>query len=203
MDFKKPKRVLTRQEALTMEQVKELYEFKCSTISHTEEKDVFVFQCLTSLRYGDLKLVSKRILTEDNCLFIKEIKDISKPNRKIPLYVIAMEILEKYDYKLPLSTNQEQNRIIKDILRAMGYVHEVEYSRIKGVEQERFVEPFCDRITTHTARRSFVTILCNAGLADKIIMSVTGHRDIKTFNMYHQVDSLALMSAVNRVFSAM
>ena len=94
-----------------------------------------------------------------------------------------MKIIKRYDYELPLSTNQEQNRAIKKILRAMGYVHEVEYYRTKGVEQQRFIEPFCDRITTHTARRTFVTILRNAGVADKVIMSVTGYRDIKTFNM--------------------
>lgn len=202
IDFKKPQRVLTRQEALSMEQVKALYEFQCATESLTKAKDVFVFQCLTGLRYGDLKLVNKRIVTADGCLFLKEGKDHTKPDREIPLYRIAMEILQKYDYDLPLSTNQEQNRAIKKILRAMGYVHEVEYSRTKGVEQERFVEPFCDRITTHTARRTFVTILRNAGLADKVIMSVTGHRDIKTFNMYHQVSSMATVNAINRIFSA-
>ena len=85
----------------------------------------------------------------------------------------------------------------------MRYVQEVEYYRTKGVEQQRFIEPFCDRITTHTARRTFVTILRNAGVADKVIMSVTGHRDIKTFNMYHQVSSMATVKAINRIFNAL
>lgn len=203
LEFKKPQRVLTRQEALTMEQVKAIYDFECATESLIEARDVFVFQCLTGLRYGDLELVNKRIITADNCLFLKEGKDHTKPDREIPLYKIAMEILQKYNYDLPLSTNQEQNRAIKKILRAMEFVHDVEYSRTKGVEQQRFIKPFCDRITTHTARRSFVTILRNAGLADKVIMSVTGHRDIKTFNMYHQVSSMATANAINKIFSAM
>ena len=203
IEFKKPQRVLTRQEALTMDQVKAMNDFQCATESLTKARDIFVFQCLTGMRYSDLELVNKRIVTIQKCLFLKEGKDSKKPDREIPLYKIALEILERYDYNLPLSTNQEQNRAIKKILRAMDIVHDVEYSRTKGVEQKRFIKPFCDRITTHTARRSFVTILRDAGLADKTIMSVTGHLDIKTFNMYHQVSSMATVNAINKIFSAM
>ena len=32
-------------------------------------------------------------------------------------------------------------------------------------------------------------------------MSISGHTDITSFNMYHQVDNAARMNAVNRVFS--
>lgn len=202
-DFKKPQRVLTRQEALTMDQVKVLHNFPCLTEAKSKAKDIFIFQCLTGLRYSELELVNKRIITADGCLFLKEDKDTSKPNREIPLYEIAADILKKYNYQLPLTTNQEQNRAIKDIFRKIGLVHEVEFSRTKGVDQMRFIKPFCDRISTHTARRTFVTILRNAGVADKIIMSITGHRDIKTFNMYHQISSSNTMKTVNKVFAGL
>ena len=62
-DFKKPQRVLTRQEALTMEQVKTLHNFRCSSLAKSKAKDIFVFQCLTGLRYSELELVNKRIIT--------------------------------------------------------------------------------------------------------------------------------------------
>ncbi len=29
----------------------------------------------------------------------------------------------------------------------------------------------------------------NKGIADKVIMTITGHADIKSFNQYHQVDN--------------
>ncbi len=107
--FKKPQRVLTRQEALTMDQVKTLHNFPCLTEAKSKAKNVFIFQCLTGLRYSELALVNKRIITLDGCLFLKEDKDPSKPNREIPLYKIAADILKKYNYQLPLTTNQEQN----------------------------------------------------------------------------------------------
>ncbi len=146
---------------------------------------------LNPIHNQTLELVNKRIITTEGSLFLKENKDFSKPAREIPLYRIAADILNKYNYQLPLNSNQEQNRAIKSILRKLGFVQEVEFSRTKGVDQTRFIKPFCDRVTTHTARRTFVTILRNAGVTDKIIMSITDHKDIKTFNVYHQVSSSA------------
>ena len=40
----------------------------------------------------------------------------------------------------------------------------------------------------------------NKGVADKTIMSISGHKDIKTFNMYHQVNNEAKIHAVKSVF---
>ena len=52
-------------------------------------------------------LVNKRIGTSEGSLFLREGKDHTKPDREIPLYRIAMEILQRYDYELQLSTNQD------------------------------------------------------------------------------------------------
>ena len=40
----------------------------------------------------------------------------------------------------------------------------------------------------------------NYGIADKTIMSITGHKYIRTFNMYHQVDDKTTSEALNAVF---
>lgn len=200
-NFKKPQRVLTREEALTLDQLKLLQNFKCKNEKLTISKDLLVFQCLTGMRYGELKLVNKRIVKNLNCLVLKEEKNSSKPTREIPLSSTALEILEKYNYKFPKIANQDQNETIKLVLKDAGFDYEVEYTRTKGVEQKTFVKRFCERISTHTGRRSFITIMRNKGVADKTIMSITGHSDIKTFNMYHQVDNQARFAAVNQVFS--
>jgi len=200
-DFKKPQRVLTREETLSLEQIKELHLFVCENSELEKRKDCFVFQCFTGMRYGDLKRVNKRIVNSNNCLVLKEEKDSSKPTREIPLPSIALDILKKYDYELPLISNQKQNNAIKIILKDAGFNYDVEYTRTKGVEQHTIIKPFCQRISTHTARRSYITIMRNKQIPDKIIMSISGHKDIKTFNMYHQVDDTARISAVNKVFS--
>ena len=198
--FKKPQRVLTREEALNLEDIKTIKEFDCSDEKLNTVKDVFIFQCLTGMRYGELKKVNTRTVFENKYVLLKEEKDKSKKERQIPLMSISLDILLKYNYQLPLISNQKQNDYIKEILEKAGYTHEVEYSRTRGVEQKTFVKRFCDRISTHTARRSFITIMRNKGISDKIIMGITGHTHIKTFNMYHQVDNNSKIDAVKAVF---
>ncbi|MDD7914785.1 tyrosine-type recombinase/integrase [Polaribacter ponticola] len=200
IDFKKPKRVLTREEALSFEDIKTLYNHVCEDPKLNKIKDVFIFQSLTGMRFGELKLINKRTVNSNDCVVLKEEKDSSKDTREIPLISISKAILLKYNYKLPLVSNQKQNDYIKEVLKEAGFVHEVEYSKTKGVEQEVFVKKFYERISTHTARRTFITIMRNKGIADKTIMSISGHKDIKTFNMYHQVNNDAKIHAVKSVF---
>ena len=199
IDFKKPPRVLTREETLTKNDILKIYKHKFDDEILNQIKDIFVFQCLTGMRFGELKTVSKRTV-KNNCVLLKEEKDSSKPTREVPLTYISNEILLKYDYKLPILSNQKHNDYLKEILKKTGFTNEVEYTRTKGVEQKTFVKKFYERISTHTARRSFITIMRNEGIADKTIMSISGHKDFKTFNMYHQVNNVAKITAIRSVF---
>ncbi len=94
----------------------------------------FIFQCLTGMRYGELKRVNKRTINNNDCIVLKKEKNRSKPNRKVPLMSISKSILEKYSCNLPLMSNQKYNDYIKDILKETGFTNEVEYTRTKGVE---------------------------------------------------------------------
>jgi integrase len=46
--------------------------------------------------------------------------------------------------------------------------------------------PFHDRISSHTARRSFITIMKNKKIPDKVIMGFTGHKSLEVFNKYYK-----------------
>ncbi|TNJ44524.1 tyrosine-type recombinase/integrase [Tamlana fucoidanivorans] len=200
--FVKPERVITKEVALTIDQVKAIFEFKPKTKKLEQVRDVFVFQCLTGLRYGELKLVNERCVI-DNILIIHEEKDVSKEPRKIPLFEISNYLLKKYSYKLPLLSNQKQNEYVKDVFEEADFTHEVEYSRTKNKHQEIKHKPFNKRISTHSARRTFVSIMKKKGIADKTIMEMTGHRDFKTFNTYYKVDNIAKVDAIHLAFGSM
>lgn len=202
MDFVKPQKDLTRQEVFSLEDIKLLNSFNCSCDRLTKVKDVFIFQSLTGLRGGELLKVNKRVVF-DNYFVLKEEKDSSKPDREIPLTTISKAILMKYNYELPIITIQKCNDYIKEVIEGAGFTQEVEYTRTKGVEQKTFVKKFYERISSHTARRTFITIMRNNGIADKTIMSISGHRDIKSFNIYHQVNNTARIDAVQSVFGDM
>jgi len=202
ISFEKPKTVVTEEIALTLDQVEEIFNLKCENKGLEGVRDIFVFQCLTGLRYGEMKGINKSSVSE-NYILIKEEKDVTKEYREIPLFQITNYILKKYDYKLPLISNQKQNKYIKDILKGAKYTKDTEFTRVKGVESKKFVKPLHDRISTHSARRTYITIMRNKGIADKTIMSITGHKDLKTFNLYHKVNNEARLKAVVDAFGTM
>ena len=51
-------------------------------------------------------------------------------------------------------------------------------------------KPLFERISTHTARRSFVTNMKLKGIQDSEIMKMTGHKDGKTLAKYDKETSI-------------
>jgi integrase len=200
VSFKKKERVITNQIALTLEDLNKLMDFKFESNKLEKIRDVFVFQCVTGMRYSELSLVKRSNVSDDE-ITLKEEKDTSKEARKIPLISISRYILSKYDYSLPLLTNQKYNDYIKEVFQVMEYTHKVQKVTTKGKENIKEDLFFYDRISTHTARRTFITIMKRQGKSDKLIAKITGHNDMKTLNQYYQVDDSHTKEAMNEVFN--
>lgn len=199
--FKKKERVVTQQIALKKEDLQKLmnHNFEKSKAHLEKIRDVFVFSCVTGLRFGELSFVTKNSIIDGN-IHLKEEKSSEKESRTIPLNDLALYILKKYEYKLPLLTNQRHNEYIKDVFKDAGYTWEVEKNVTKGKAVIREKMFFYERISTHTARRTFITMLKREGKSDKLISKMSGHRDIKTLLAYYIVDDEAKKEAVNDTF---
>ena len=197
--FKKKKRVVTQQIALTLKDLEFIMAQKYDTNRLEKIRDVFVFSCVTGLRFGELKLINRENVNEDNIL-LKEEKESTKELRTIPLNDLSKYILNKYDYKLPLIANQKHNEYIKEVFKKAGYTNLIEKVTTKGKENIRITLPFYERISSHTARRTFITLMKKKGFSDKLIASYQRHRDLKTLNMYYQVDDESKNEAVKKTF---
>lgn len=199
MSFEKKTKVVTKQIALTKSQLQKVIQFRFTNQKLERVRDVFVFSCVTGLRFGELRLFGKEDI-ENNSIVLKEEKDTEKESRTIPLNDISLFILRKYNYQLPLIANQKQNEYIKTVFKKAGFTDEVVKVTTKGKENIRETMAFYERISTHTARRTFITMMKREGLSDKLIASITGHRDMKTLNQYYQVDDESKSEAVQSVF---
>lgn len=197
--FKKKKVVVTNQIALDLKDLDTLMKHDFKSKSLERVRDVFVFACVTGMRFGELKLISFENII-DGEIHLKEEKNSDKEVRRIPLNDIAFFILKKYNFDLPLIANQKHNEYIKDVFEAAGYTHDVEKVTTKGKESIRETMPFYKRISSHTARRTFITMMKKKGFSDKLIASISGHSDMKTLNQYYQVDDVAKSAAVKDVF---
>ncbi|GGG29368.1 transposase [Dokdonia pacifica] len=197
--FKKKERVITKQIALSKDDIDKLLqtEFKIERLEKV--RDIFIFCCVTGMRFGELKLVNIQNIINDK-IILKEEKSVSKKERKIPIPSIGKQILKKYNYKLPLVSNQKMNKAIKEVFQETGYTYDVEKTTTRGKEVIREKMPYFERIGTHTARRTYITMMKSKGKSDKLISEITGHRDIKTLNQYYQVDDTHTANAVDDVF---
>jgi len=183
--FKNIKKQITNEVALTLEQVIEIFEYDFSKNPRLEKvRDLFVFGCFTGMRYSNYSKVKKRDVYQ-GFINVIDIKDNSK-SLSIPLNDYSSYILEKYDYKLPEITNQKFNEYIKEVIQIVGLTDEVKKTIKIGQEIVESTSPFYERVSSHTARRSFITIMKNKKIPDKVIMGFTGHKSLEVFNQYYK-----------------
>lgn len=94
----------------------------------------------------------------------------------IPVKPKAVELLKKYSYKLPQTTNQEANRKIKMIASMAGINSTVQENGVHG--------PKCNFVRTHTARRSAATNLAMQGVPLDFIAKLGGWNKLETLKKY-------------------
>lgn len=198
--FKNIKKELTEEIALTLDQVKEVYEYDFSNNKRLERvRDLFVFGCATGMRYSNYSLVAKSDIY-NNQIHVRDKKNTDK-QITIPLNDFSKSILEKYDYDLPLIANQKFNDYIKEVFKELDYTQSIKKSSKIGNKVIEKIVPLYQRISSHTSRRSFITIMKNKKIPDKVIMSYTGHRSLEVFNKYYKPNQEEKVDFMNSVWS--
>ncbi|MFC3159495.1 Site-specific recombinase XerD [Chryseobacterium arachidis] len=197
--FKKPAKFTTDEIALNFEQVELIYNYDFSDNKRLERvRDLFVFGCTTGMRFGNYSTISRSDV-DGNFIRVIDLKSKSK-NLAIPLNSISKSILEKYDYKLPSITNQKMNDYIKEVFKKLEFTDEIKKTMKYGDELVDQKAEFWTRISSHTARRSFITIMKNKRVPDKVIMSYTGHTSLEVFNAYYRPSEDDKINYMNEVF---
>ena len=161
-------------------------------------RDVFCFQCLTSLRYSDVEQLEK-IDIEGS--YINVVTEKTDDRLQIPLSNKALAILDKYkDFDnikaLPVISNQKMNDYIKELCYLAGINQIVTKTYYKG--KERVSETFkkYELISTHTARRTFICLALANGVIPQTVMKITGHTDYKSMQPYIDVTDKSKVEAV-------
>lgn len=199
VNFKKPPKFRTDEIALNIEQVEEIYAHDFSKNKKFERvRDLFVFGCVTGMRFGNYSTISKNDVQGDFIRVI-DLKSKSK-NLSIPLNNISKSILEKYEYQLPNISNQKMNEYIKEVFKELKFIDEIKKTMKYGDQLVEINSEFYKRISSHTARRSFITIMKNKRVPDKVIMSYTGHTSLEVFNAYYRPSEDDKVSYMNEVF---
>ena len=183
--FKAPKAQQTDEVALTFKQVSEVFEYDLSNNPKLERvRDLFVFGCSTGMRISNYSKVQKKDI-QNGMIKVRDQKNTDK-SLEVPLNDFSTFILKKYNYQLPKISNQKFNDYIKEVFKLLGYDEQVKKTIKIGKDLIERINPLYERISSHTARRSFITIMKNKKIPDKVIMSYTGHRSLEVFNKYYK-----------------
>ena len=162
-------------------------------------RDVFCFQCLTSLRYSDVAKLKKNDIDDQ---YLYSVTEKTDKTLQIPLSIKANELLSKYkdlegELALPVQSNQKMNEYIKEVCYIAGLDQPITQTYFKG--KERISETFkkYELIGTHTARRTFICIALADGVTPETVMKITGHSNYKSMQPYIDVTDSAKKRAVN------
>ena len=125
-------------------------------------KDLFLFQCYTGLSYMDI-WQGWEVLKKGN-YFIKGSRGKNKKEYLIPLTDKSIDLLLKYNFRMPKYQNAPYNRAIKEV------------AMICGIDKN---------LSSHCARKTFATLQDAKGWSRESISKMLGHSSIKTTERYY------------------
>ena len=147
--------------------------------------DLFLIGAYTGIRLSDFSRLKKEyIIVDDGVRMIKMRTKKTDTEVTIPILPILDQILTKYNYETPKITDQSLNLNIKTATKKAGIDRCVTWhSSTGGVKQEEQIA-ISDKISSHTARRSFASNFYELGIPAAHLMRITGHSTEKQFFTY-------------------
>lgn len=146
----------------------------------TKVRDLFLFQCFTGLAYVDMANLTREDfqVNELGQYFIKKSRVKTGVSFLTVLLDEAAEIAKKYDFELPVLSNQKYNSYLKEI------------------------KDVCDirkELHTHIGRHTAATYLLNKGVPLETVAKMLGHSNIKQTQHYAKLVDKTVFDEINKI----
>jgi len=190
IDFKKFKLFKDNADeiiSLEIEEIKAIEELQNPNNYIINARDLFLFLCYTGLRFSDLKQINGNKIKEG---FISVLTQKTKQNVLIPVHPRLAALVKKYTVKdvikLHLISNVKLNAYLKEIGQLIGLNVEIKKVRFTGTSKTEITKKKWELLTTHTGKRTFITIAILSGIPIEVIKKITGNKDDATFIKYQR-----------------
>ena len=173
-----PKGSNKERNPLNEKELLKIRNLKCS--GHLERaRDRFIFMAYTGLAFCDMELFDFDTMTEKRKDYTYIDGERLKTGSKFftPILPPAMDVLKKYDYKLPKITNQKLNEYCH-VIESLCQIHKP--------------------VTCHIGRHSFATLMLSYGFSLEEVKKMLGHKDIKTTQIYAKLSNKVLEDSVTK-----
>lgn len=174
---------------LTNEELFKLYnfDFKNDRLNHT--KDFYCMGCFTGLRFSDLSKLYQANISDTHITI--SIQKTKTQNHSIPLNKYSKEILKKYKntiYEpLPYISAQKFNKYIKECCQIIGLDKPITITSFSGTKKILKTLPKYELITSHTARKTFITNSLILGIEPKAIKKIANIKKDAVLDKYMEI----------------
>lgn len=143
-------------------------------------RDLFLFQCFTGLAYVDMANLSKEDfqVNEIGQYYIKKSRVKTGISFLTVLLDEAAEIAKRYNFELPVLSNQKYNSYLKEI------------KDVCNIKKE---------LHTHIGRHTAATYLLNKGVPLETVAKMLGHSNIKQTQHYAKLVDKTVFDAIKRL----
>ncbi|TAL68569.1 MAG: site-specific integrase [Bacteroidetes bacterium] len=184
--------------ALSADELTKIEKLDNLSNSYDKIRDCFLVQVYTGLRYSDLtNLKPENINLKEKIITLYTIK--TQDPLIIPISNRLEQILIRYDKKLLLCSNQKYNKFIKEICRIAEIDTPIQITKYIGKVRIDETKPKYELISSHTGRRTFITLTLKKGILPEMVMKVSGHKTRSSFQKYVRITQ---EEAVNQVQKA-
>lgn len=180
--------------------------YNCEDLSEPQKKsrDYLCFECFTGLRFSDIGNLKNENIKDD---FIVLKTQKTKDNLYIPINVFAREILDRYKGQFEASplpppyANQVINRYIKEVAQKAMINELTMVEKFNGSNRLTVTKPKHAFISTHTGRRTFITLSYEKGMQTEMIMKITGIKKWETLKKYLKVSEKSKLIKMNEFWN--
>lgn len=168
---------------LTEDEIGRIHDLDLSDDLRLENcKNMFLIQLHTGLRFSDVCMLNSDNVNLDSGTISIHMQKTSEA-LTVPIHPRIRDIFEKQQFCHPIS-NAKYNQYLKEIGRLAGIDTVVEIKRVKAGRRMLLREPKWNFITSHTARRTFCSLLFQKGVDSQLIRAFSGHKTETAFQRY-------------------
>lgn len=166
------------------------------------QRDIFCLSTYTGLRFEDLKQITPdNIKASGKDLYLHINTDKTKKELKLKLVAQAKQLLIKYNYELPIISNQKTNKFIKEGLKK-AEINRMETVIIQHLNKHTTLnKPIHDLVSIHDARKTFVSLALENGMSITEVMQMSTHKDYRSFSRYVQIENERINNKLQSVFA--
>lgn len=151
-------------------------------------RDYFSICCRTGQRISDVKRISALAISS-GAWVIAQKKGARKKQKIVELPLVGFcapvkDIVMKHGGKLPSLSEQHLNRHIKELCKRAGIDQEIFIERWQGSKCIKIPGKKYEFISTHSGKKTFITVLGGQGVPVKVISDLTG-TSIKTIERHY------------------